>query len=368
MCPPLETNLSAANTYRNVETYRNEYPLRLRVPAVRGARDAKELFGGGWSHRSHAARRQDFLSARACGAGRARPADPAGDFPAPDAARTGGLAAGAIADAIGCPHNTLSSHLGILARAGLVRGTRDGKSIIYRADVEGMRALGRLPGHRLLRWPPGDSAIFRARCARPPAPRPHRRATNAGHSRCADTVDRPAVQRPLSLHRQLGALDHGRGHPWSRRTWQFPRFLGRQPAEGQRPSLCARSLAQVELRRQRLPLQELERVRPPRRAQARFRLHGLRRCGGGGLPGMAGPADDRALGHSRSGRGHRQRGRNASRFRRRVPNAQQSHLHLRQPADPLARQAGAAEAFGFHRQDFKERPRTPPRRRRPPAE
>jgi ArsR family transcriptional regulator len=52
-----------------------------------------------------------------------------------------GLAAGTIADAIGCPHNTLSSHLGILARAGLVRGTRDGRSIVYRADVEGMRAL-----------------------------------------------------------------------------------------------------------------------------------------------------------------------------------------------------------------------------------
>ena len=52
-----------------------------------------------------------------------------------------GLAAGAIAEAIGCPHNTLSTHLGILARAGLVRGARDGRSIIYRADVEGMRAL-----------------------------------------------------------------------------------------------------------------------------------------------------------------------------------------------------------------------------------
>jgi ArsR family transcriptional regulator len=52
-----------------------------------------------------------------------------------------GLAAGAIADAVGCPQNTLSSHLGILARAGLLRGTRDGRSIVYRADVEGMRAL-----------------------------------------------------------------------------------------------------------------------------------------------------------------------------------------------------------------------------------
>jgi ArsR family transcriptional regulator, arsenate/arsenite/antimonite-responsive transcriptional repressor len=52
-----------------------------------------------------------------------------------------GLPAGSVADRIGCPHNSLSTHLGILARSGLVRGTRDGRSIIYRADVEGMRRL-----------------------------------------------------------------------------------------------------------------------------------------------------------------------------------------------------------------------------------
>ncbi len=52
-----------------------------------------------------------------------------------------GLVAGAIAEAVGCPANTLSSHIAILARAGLVRGARDGRSIIYRADVDGMRAL-----------------------------------------------------------------------------------------------------------------------------------------------------------------------------------------------------------------------------------
>lgn len=52
-----------------------------------------------------------------------------------------GLAAGAIADAIGCPHNTFSTHIAILARAGLVRGTRDGRTIIYRADLAGMRSL-----------------------------------------------------------------------------------------------------------------------------------------------------------------------------------------------------------------------------------
>jgi DNA-binding transcriptional ArsR family regulator len=52
-----------------------------------------------------------------------------------------GLPAGAVAEKIGCPHNTLSSHLSILARSGLVRGTRDGRSIMYRADVDAIRAL-----------------------------------------------------------------------------------------------------------------------------------------------------------------------------------------------------------------------------------
>jgi ArsR family transcriptional regulator, arsenate/arsenite/antimonite-responsive transcriptional repressor len=52
-----------------------------------------------------------------------------------------GLAAGALAQEIGCLQNTLSTHLAILARSGLIRGARDGRSIIYRADVEGMRQL-----------------------------------------------------------------------------------------------------------------------------------------------------------------------------------------------------------------------------------
>jgi len=52
-----------------------------------------------------------------------------------------GRPAGALSEEIGCPHNTLSSHLAILARAGLVRGTRDGRTIVYRSDLEGMRGL-----------------------------------------------------------------------------------------------------------------------------------------------------------------------------------------------------------------------------------
>ncbi len=52
-----------------------------------------------------------------------------------------GMAAGGIAEQIGVPQNTLSTHIAILARSGLVTGTRDGRSIIYRANVERMRAL-----------------------------------------------------------------------------------------------------------------------------------------------------------------------------------------------------------------------------------
>lgn len=52
-----------------------------------------------------------------------------------------GIIAGVIADTIGAPHNTLSSHLAILVRAGLLSSTREGRTIIYRSNVEGMRAL-----------------------------------------------------------------------------------------------------------------------------------------------------------------------------------------------------------------------------------
>ena len=52
-----------------------------------------------------------------------------------------GLPAGVIADAVGCLQNTLSTHLAILSRAGLVKGVRDGRSLLYSADLEGMRGL-----------------------------------------------------------------------------------------------------------------------------------------------------------------------------------------------------------------------------------
>lgn len=52
-----------------------------------------------------------------------------------------GITAGVIAETIGAPHNTLSTHLAILVRAGLLRSSREGRTIIYRSDVEGMRSV-----------------------------------------------------------------------------------------------------------------------------------------------------------------------------------------------------------------------------------
>ncbi len=52
----------------------------------------------------------------------------------------GGLPAGDVARHLAVPHNTLSSHLAILTRAGLVRSERHSRSIVYRAELEGLRA------------------------------------------------------------------------------------------------------------------------------------------------------------------------------------------------------------------------------------
>lgn len=52
-----------------------------------------------------------------------------------------GMPAGEIAREIGILPNTLSSHLTILSRAGLVRSKRGGRSIIYSADYARMRDL-----------------------------------------------------------------------------------------------------------------------------------------------------------------------------------------------------------------------------------
>jgi DNA-binding transcriptional ArsR family regulator len=55
----------------------------------------------------------------------------------------GELSAGAISRFCKVPHNTMSTHLAILLRAGLIEVRRDGRVLNYRADIEGFRKVVR---------------------------------------------------------------------------------------------------------------------------------------------------------------------------------------------------------------------------------
>lgn len=52
-----------------------------------------------------------------------------------------GVPAGELARLIDVPQNTMSAHLATLARAGLIRGERHSRSIIYRADLPALRQV-----------------------------------------------------------------------------------------------------------------------------------------------------------------------------------------------------------------------------------
>lgn len=52
-----------------------------------------------------------------------------------------GMAAGDIAAHLGVRQNTMSVNLSVLTQAGLLRNTREGRSIRYFADLDGMRGL-----------------------------------------------------------------------------------------------------------------------------------------------------------------------------------------------------------------------------------
>lgn len=57
------------------------------------------------------------------------------------AAGPGGLAAGALAERLGVPASTLSFHLRALDQAGLIAATRQGRQLIYAAQIAPLRAL-----------------------------------------------------------------------------------------------------------------------------------------------------------------------------------------------------------------------------------
>ncbi|HVI28549.1 metalloregulator ArsR/SmtB family transcription factor [Hansschlegelia sp.] len=86
------------------------------------------------------------------------------------------VAAGVLAQALGCRQNTLSTHLAILSRAGLIVGVREGRSILYRADFDGMRGLVNYlledccNGRPEVCAPVFDALADRCRCERDGAP------------------------------------------------------------------------------------------------------------------------------------------------------------------------------------------------------
>ncbi len=51
------------------------------------------------------------------------------------------LPAGEAAKLCETPHNTMSTHLATLTRAGLITVTRESRSMLYRADIDGFRSL-----------------------------------------------------------------------------------------------------------------------------------------------------------------------------------------------------------------------------------
>jgi DNA-binding transcriptional ArsR family regulator len=52
-----------------------------------------------------------------------------------------GKNAGEVARHCKVPHNTMSTHLAILERAGLIDSEKTGREVIYAADISGMRSL-----------------------------------------------------------------------------------------------------------------------------------------------------------------------------------------------------------------------------------
>jgi ArsR family transcriptional regulator, arsenate/arsenite/antimonite-responsive transcriptional repressor len=89
-----------------------------------------------------------------------------------------GMPAGEIARHLGTPHNTMSTHLAILARAGLVTSRRESRSVIYAADYAGVRGLIEFLLHDCCKGRPEtcapllDAALAPAAGRCPPTPTP----------------------------------------------------------------------------------------------------------------------------------------------------------------------------------------------------
>ena len=118
------------------------------------------------------------------------------------AAHPGSVPAGELARACDVPHNTMSTHLGVLSRAGLVQVERDGRTMNYRADVQRVPRAGEVSDARLLQRPSGSV-------------RRHR----APHSRQRRRTRRERVMTPRSTC-CFSAPTIRRDRSWRKRCWR----------------------------------------------------------------------------------------------------------------------------------------------------
>jgi ArsR family transcriptional regulator, arsenate/arsenite/antimonite-responsive transcriptional repressor len=102
-----------------------------------------------------------------------------------------GLPAGELARLLDVPQNTLSTHLNILAHAGLVQGERQSRSIIYRADLAQLRETMLFLVNDCCGGRPELCDPLITELTAPCCP-PKKRKAHV----------RPSVQRAVSLHRQ----------------------------------------------------------------------------------------------------------------------------------------------------------------------
>lgn len=79
-----------------------------------------------------------------------------------------GMAAGAIADALGVPNSSLSFHLAHLRNAGLILQERQHRCLIYRANYPAMNAL---IGYLMENCCAGSDCGAEAACETPPQER-----------------------------------------------------------------------------------------------------------------------------------------------------------------------------------------------------